>query len=101
MTAARLEGVYAPSGDVVAREIEGELIIVPLTAGIGRADDELFTLNETGREVWRRLDGKTSLKDLAESLEAQYEAAPGEIENDLLGLAGELLRRRMIVESVG
>ena len=33
------------------REIEGELIIVPLVAGIGDADDELFTLNETGKAI--------------------------------------------------
>jgi hypothetical protein len=30
-----LDAIYAPSEDVVAREIEGELIIVPLVAGIG------------------------------------------------------------------
>ena len=99
MTTARLEGIYLPSGDIVAREIEGELIIVPLTGGIGRADDELFTLNGTGREIWRRLDGKASLKELADSLAAEYDAPAGEIEQDLLGLATELLRRRMIVEA--
>lgn len=101
MTTAKLDGVYAPSGDIVAREIEGELIIVPLAAGVGGADDELFTLNDTGKEIWRRLDGKASLKELAASLAEEYEAPHGEIEKDLLGLAGELLRRRMIVESPG
>jgi len=30
--------ICAPSDDVVAREIEGEIVIVPLTAGIGDAD---------------------------------------------------------------
>ena len=38
-----LEAAYAPSEDVVAREIEGELIIVPLVAGIGDMEDELYT----------------------------------------------------------
>ena len=46
------ETVCAPSDDVVAREIEGEIIIVPLVAGIGDADDELYTLNETGHAIW-------------------------------------------------
>ena len=32
--------VCVPSRDVVAREIEGDLIIVPLVSGIGDADDE-------------------------------------------------------------
>ena len=37
-----LEATYKPSDNVVAREIEGELIIVPLTAGIGNLEDELL-----------------------------------------------------------
>ena len=44
----KTDGVYAPSEDIVAREIEGEIIIVPLVAGIGDMEDELYTLNETG-----------------------------------------------------
>jgi len=49
MTEIRMEAAYIPSEDVVAREIEGELIIVPLAAGIGDLEDELYTLNETGK----------------------------------------------------
>ena len=52
-----LEKIYMPSEDIVAREIEGEVIIVPLVAGIGDSDDELYTLNETGHAVWKLLDG--------------------------------------------
>ena len=43
-----LDMICAPSEDVVAREIEGEIVIVPLASGIGDMEDELFTLNETG-----------------------------------------------------
>jgi hypothetical protein len=50
--------VYRPSEDVVVREIEGEVVIVPLTSGIGDLEDELFTLNETGRAIWSRIDGR-------------------------------------------
>lgn len=89
---------YAHSDDVVAREIEGELIIVPLVAGIGDIEDELFTLNETGRAIWERLDGKRSLKDVARELSSEYETHDGEIERDLIGLAEELLKRRMLVD---
>jgi hypothetical protein len=67
-------GTYVPSDDVVVREIEGELIIVPLVSGIGNIEDELFTLNETGRAIWERLDGKKSLKDLAKD---PYNPPPG------------------------
>ncbi len=94
----RLDGVYAPSDDVVAREIEGELIIVPLVAGIGDMEDELYTLNEAGRAIWRRLDGHTELGGIVADLAEDYHAPPGEIERDVLGLVEELFSRRMLVE---
>jgi hypothetical protein len=62
-------------------------------------EDELFTLNETGRSIWAKLDGKKSLKTVAEELSAEYEAPPDEIEKDVIGLAEELLKRKMIVET--
>lgn len=92
--------IYAPSEDVVAREIEGELIIVPLVAGIGDLEDELFTLNETGKAIWDRLDGKRSLAEVTAILADEYTSEPGEIEQDVLGLVEELEKRRMLVEVV-
>jgi len=92
-----LDTVYAVSEDVVAREIEGEIIIVPLVAGIGDLEDELFTLNETGKAIWEKLDGRCSLGEVIADLAAEYLAEPGEIETDVLGLVQELTRRRMLV----
>ena len=48
-----LDIIYVPSEDVVAREIEGEMIIVPIASGIGDMEDELYTLNETGKAIWK------------------------------------------------
>jgi hypothetical protein len=91
------DAVYAVSDDVVAREIEGEIIIVPLVAGIGDLEDELFTLNETGKAIWEKLDGRRRLIDIITELSAEYQAPPGEIEADVLGLVTELVRRRILV----
>jgi hypothetical protein len=89
--------VYRPSDDVVARVIEGEIIIVPLVSGIGDMDDELFTLNETGKAIWDRLDGQRTLIEVAAGLAEEYDGEPDAIETDVLGLVGELLVRRMVV----
>ena len=97
-TEVSLDATYVPSGDIVAREIEGELIIVPLVAGIGNMEDELFTLNETGRAIWDRLDGQKRLEEVVKDLSIEFEAPEGEIEKDAMGLAQELLKRRIIVE---
>ena len=98
MTAeSALDKIFAVSDDVVAREIEGEIIIVPLVAGIGDEDDELFTLNATGKAIWERMDGQRRLHDIITELSTEYQAPPGEIEADVLGLVEELVRRRMLV----
>ena len=94
------DGVYIPSGDIVAREIEGELIIVPLVAGIGDLEDELFSLNETGKAIWDQLDGSRNLEGVIAALAQDYDSSPAEIEQDVLGLVEELVRRRMLVEVV-
>ena len=91
--------IYLPSDKIVAREIEGELIIVPLVSGIGDMEDELFTLNDTGKEIWKRLDGKKSLKTIIEELTAEFEAPKEEIEKDVLGLTQELIKRQMLTEA--
>ncbi len=94
-----LEKVYVPSEEVVMREIEGELIIVPLTSGIGNLEEELFTLNETGKAILTKLDGKKSLKNVIEELTADFEAQSSEIEEDVIGLIKELLKRKILVET--
>jgi hypothetical protein len=95
---AKLEAVYAASEDVVAREIEGELIIIPITNEVGNAEAELYSLNETGQAIWSKLDGKKKLKEIVECLALEFSADKVKIKNDVLGLADELLKRRMLVE---
>jgi hypothetical protein len=97
-TKTYLDVSYAPSEDIVAREIEGELIIVPLVSGIGDIEDELYTLNKTGRAIWDRLDGQKSLRDVVEELSLEFEAPGVEIEKDVVGLVSELLKRKIVVE---
>lgn len=93
--AVKGDGVYAPSDAIVAREIEGEIVIVPLTAGVGDLEDELYALNDTGRDVWRLLDGRT-LDQVVDAMLAEYDAPRDEIDRDVRGLVDELLRRGIV-----
>ena len=92
-----LDLIYVPSEDIVARVIEDELIIVPLRAGIGDADDNLYSLNETGKSIWLRLDVKKSLRGIAAELVEEFSETQTVIETDVLGLIEELLQRKMVV----
>lgn len=100
-TKISLNGVYAPSEDVVSRDISGEFIIIPITAGIGDLEDEIFSLNETGRAIWEKLNGKRSLKEVTGVLAKEFAGAKTEIEKDCLGLVRELLNRKMVTAVSG
>jgi len=92
------DAAYGPSGDIVAREIEGEVVIVPLASGVGDMEGELYTLNETGRAIWRKLDGTKKVREIAAELSEEFEAPPEVLEADVAGLLAELLKRKMVVE---
>ena len=96
MEQVSLTGIYAPSQDIVAREIEGEMIIVPLTSGIGDIEEQLFSLNATGRVIWKYLDGKNSLQEVVGLIVEEFDAPDGEIENDVVGFVTELLNRKIV-----
>ena len=96
MAVVRINGVYHPSENVVAREIEGELIIVPLTSGFGDLEDELYSLNETGRAIWRLLDGERNLAQVVDLLAAEYQAPVDKIQQDVVGLVEILVGRGIL-----
>jgi hypothetical protein len=88
--------ICVPSEDVVAREIEGDMIIVPLVAGLGDADDELYTLNETGKAIWKKLDGKRTLEKVSMELKKKFSSSIEEVKSDVVGFASEMVRRGIL-----
>jgi len=96
-----LETVYLPSEDVVAREIEGEILIVPLTPRGLDMEDAIYTLNETGRAVWGLLDGRNTVREVVHRLSAEYDSPEGDIERDVRGMLQEMLARRIVQEASG
>lgn len=93
-----MNAAYMPSDQIVAREISGKIILVPITAGVGDMEDELFTLNETGKVIWGALSNERPLKRIVRNLADRYDAPENEITSDVVGLLGELLRRNMVVK---
>lgn len=94
-----INAIYKPSEDVVAREVQGEFIIIPITSGVADVEDELFSLNDTGKAIWNKLDGKKKLNDIVDELSREFEAPHEDLQKDVLGLAKELLNRKMIIEA--
>lgn len=95
-----LEDVYMPSEKVVAREIEGELIIVPLESGVADFNDALYSLNETGRKIWNLLSPHTSLEMICSQLSEEFDAPGENIKKDVFTLFQKLIEME-IVKKVG
>jgi len=89
--------ICMPSEDIVIREIEGDTIIVPLVAGIGDADDELYTVNKTGQAILRTMDGIRTLGQIAEILSQEYSGRKDEMNEDILGFSMEMVERGIFV----
>jgi len=99
MKKVRLNSIYAPANDnLVVREIYGEYIIVPIVSGLGDLDDAIFSLNETGRAIWDKLDGRRTLKNIVEQLSKDFTGSVENIEKDCQGFVAELLKRKMVIE---
>lgn len=89
--------VFKVSENIVAREIDGEIIIVPLFTGTADLEDELFTMNKTGKAIWKKIDGKNTLKDVSNDLALEFSIPSSKIINDIIGLVKELYERKFLV----
>ena len=80
------------SGEVVAREMGGEMVLLDLASG------QYFGLDPVGMRVWELLSERPhTLAELCNVIETEFEAPRDQIEADLLLLAGELGKQDLIV----
>jgi hypothetical protein len=86
---------FRPSSAVVARELEGELVLVRI-AGSAADLGSLYVLNAMGTRIWSRLDGVTTLDTLVGELVATYEVAEEVARADTSELLASLLAAHLI-----
>ena len=93
-----IKASYEISTDVIFREIEGEAIILPFHSGVGDIENDMFTLNNTGKEVWKRLNGKNNLDNIIDEISREYNAPYNQIKDDIVSLMCILLEKKMIIK---
>jgi hypothetical protein len=86
-----------PSADIVARVIDGQIIIIPLISGMGDMENELYTLNDTGKDIWDRLDSTQTIEQVVKDLASEFDTSEETLRTDVLGLVDELLKRKILV----
>ena len=81
--------VMKKSGDVVTREIEGKMILMPLHKS-SKDLNCIYTLNETASRAWSLFDGKSTLGDIKNSLSETYDVTEGKVEKELAEFVKDL-----------
>lgn len=92
MSALANSAVLRASDDVVAREVGGEMVLLDLASGT------YFGLGTVGSRVWEMLSqGDVSLAQLADRIEAEFDAPRDQIERDLAALLDQLVAKQLAV----
>jgi hypothetical protein len=81
--------IYQKSPDIVARNIVGEVILVPVTRTVGDVES-IYTLNEVGARIWNLIDGKRSARDILDLIVGEYDVSEEDAEEDLLVILQQL-----------
>lgn len=88
----KLSDSLTVSGDVVAREVGGEMVLLDLASG------QYFGLDTVGGRIWELLsENPCTLAQLCDAIEEEFDAPREQIEADLMALAAQLSEQELIV----
>ena len=91
------EQIYCKDPAIVARQIAGEMILVPIRQNVGDLES-IYLLNETALFAWQLLDGSLSLADIRDRIAQEFEADELQAGRDLLELVAEMERVGAVVK---
>ena len=66
-----LDKAFVKDDNLMARNIAGETLIVPIRNSIGDLNS-IYTLNEVGARVWQLIDGQRSVNQIAAAISTEY-----------------------------
>jgi hypothetical protein len=84
-----LNKIPKKNSKIVARKTGSEYVLVPIRDNI--ADMEaVYTLNETGAFIWELIDGRRTVKEIAEELPGEFEVDDKTALEDVVELLNSL-----------
>lgn len=91
-----LDSIYRQSANLISKEIEGALVIVPLESGMGDLNADLFSLNQTGAAVWKKLNGRNSLQMIIRETADEYHMPVKAVKTEIVDLIRHLCDKGLI-----
>jgi hypothetical protein len=80
---------FVRSQSVVAREVAGETLIVPVRAKVGDLA-AIYSLNGTASLIWKLLESPRTVMELAAAVAQEYEVEAIRVERDVTEFVGEM-----------
>lgn len=80
----------APNPTVVGRVVEGEAVLVLPERG------EVKVLNEVGARIWELVDGSRTVREIVDTICAEYDVEVAQAESDTLAFVAELESKGII-----
>ena len=90
----RLSKIFAKNKDFPWQTMNNETIIVDPKG------QSSFELNEVGTFIWKNLDGKNSIHQIADLLCGEYDVSSEAVTADLVSVVDELERNSLIIEAI-
>jgi len=85
-----LESIVAIGADLVARDFNGQVVILNLESGA------YFGLEQLGARIWALLEQGGPLRRVFDEIHQEYDVSPDTLERDLLRLVGELRTKGLV-----
>ncbi len=89
---------YRRSDEVVFKEADGEIIIIPSHSGVSGEEQLLFTLTGTSALIWSLLDGTNTVQQMIDQVARRYDAPADQISLDVVAFLQELATGKMITD---
>jgi hypothetical protein len=77
--------IFSRSGDLVARTVGDETVLVPVRNSVGNLDS-VFTLTPVAARVWQLLDGEATVDAIVGRLCDEYEVERAVVDADVADL---------------
>jgi hypothetical protein len=89
--------LYVRSDTVVSRVIAGEVLIVPISKGVGDLAS-IYSLNPVATAIWEAISCPRSLDEIVEAVETEFEAESERIARDVEAFLSEMDLAGLVME---
>jgi len=92
-----MNGIFRKRGEIVARDIAGETILVPVRGNLADMQ-RIFSLSPVAAFLWEQIDGKQELQMILAKVIEDFEVEREDASSDLREFITELLEAGLIEE---